>query len=430
MFFREGLTATVNYLTGANIDQDEGGGGGQGRPANGAEDPVQHSQVAQDLSTIARVLENAAVSANLDPALGDTPQVDIPTPNLDIDNAPVPGASHPDGFGDASRNTDQFAPRAGGGGRAGVSGALRVTFPTEVLSKLAQEATLSKQFEGANQHLAVMRTFIANDMFPALNTQLTEMASTLDGIRIATERVADQPIVSQLRAAGVLLPQTPEERSDSFLPEVLTQGGINQLQNLETVDRNLTTGEGEDAELLDKGLPTALVALHETVSTLATEATLASMGETLTQVQSATARMAETPLADVVSQLGESFLAGFENVNQTLTLLQSAQSLAAPAPNLADIPGSSEGNPMYMHMVNQREVQDVRLVGGKIESVGSVGEIRKDVNVKHVGALAVTQGGELVVQASVRVNDTGIRAGRTAASEPVTGRYFDTRRTD
>ena len=123
------IDAVVNYLTGAGVDQgdDGGGGGGQGRPANqgGDEDPVQRSQVAADLSTIANVLENAAVSGNLNPALGDTPQVDIPDPNLDIDNEPVPGATHPQGFAEALRNANQFRPGAGGG-HAGQAGTLRV----------------------------------------------------------------------------------------------------------------------------------------------------------------------------------------------------------------------------------------------------------------------------------------------------------------
>ena len=111
------IEATVQYLTGA--DQGGGGQGNQGQGGGGgggaAEDPVQRSQVAADLSTIAKVLENAAVSGNLNPALGDTPQVDIPDPNLDIANQPQPGAAHPQGFADALGNTNQFRP----GGRCG-----------------------------------------------------------------------------------------------------------------------------------------------------------------------------------------------------------------------------------------------------------------------------------------------------------------------
>ena len=116
--------------------------GGEGRSAGRRRqisteigDPVQRSQVAQDLSTIANVLQNAAVSGNLNPELGPTPRVDIPTPNLDVDNQPLPGAAHPEGFGDTLKDTDQFAPRATLSGiKLGyIERNSRVTFQKEVL---------------------------------------------------------------------------------------------------------------------------------------------------------------------------------------------------------------------------------------------------------------------------------------------------------
>ena len=244
------IEATVQYLTGADQggggqgNQGQGGGGGGGGGA--AEDPVQRSQVAADLSTIANVLQNAAVSGNLNPELGPTPRVDIPTPNLDVDNQPSPGAAHPQGFGDTLKDTDQFAPRAGGGGRAGVSGALRVTFPTEVLSKLAQEETLSKQFVGANQHLAIMRTFIANEMFPSLNTQLMEITDALNSIRIATEKTAEAPLVERLVDAGVAFPNDPQDPTNAALTQspiqdILSQGGLSLFAGFDNIDQNLQT---------------------------------------------------------------------------------------------------------------------------------------------------------------------------------------------
>ena len=282
----------------------------------------------------------------------------------------------------------------------------------------------------------------------AQDSTVASLGGKLDAIRLAMERVADQPLVEQLRAAGVVAPQAREDLVNSFLPDVLTQGGIAQLFNFENLFRNLTgqgialpEGEGDatagvatdvgeqiatlatEATLLttSERLGSGLENVNQTLSSLATENTLASMGETLTQIQSATARMAEMPLVDVVSQLGERFLAGFENVNQTLTLLQesasqsglnlgerqtdipalmqSAQSLAGPAPNLAEIPGNSASNPLYASIVNQREVQDVRLVGGKVEVTNKVqAEVTNQVNVKHVGSLAVTQSGEWVMR--------------------------------
>ena len=248
------IDATVNYLTGANVNQDGGGrgAGGQGRPANQNrdEDPVQRSQVAQDLSTIANVLQNAAVSGNLNPALGPTPQSGHSRrlTLMSITNR-QPGAAHPQRFCEIhSGNTDQFRTggRCGWTDSAGVSGALRVTFPTEVLSKLAQEETLSKQFVGANQHLAIMRTFIANEMFPSLNTQLTEITDALNSIRIATEKTAEAPLVERLVNAGVAFPNDPQDPTNaaftqSPIQDILSQGGLSLFAGFDNIDRNLQT---------------------------------------------------------------------------------------------------------------------------------------------------------------------------------------------
>ena len=344
------IDATVNYLTGANIDQDNdagerSGGGGQGRPANRDEDqdPVQRSQVAQDLSTIANVLQNAAVSGNLNPELGPTPRVGIPTPNLDVDDQPSPGAAHPEGFGDTLKDTDQFAPRAGGGGRAGVSGALRVTFPTEVLSKLAQEETLSKQFVGANQHLAIMRTFIANEMFPSLNTQLTEITDALNSIRIATEKTAEAPLVERLVDAGVTFPNDPQDPTN--------------------------------------------------------------------------AAFTQSPIVDILSKAGLSLFADFDN----LQTLLDAQSQQQGTPDLSVIPGTDPSNPMYIIDVNRdtpRKVEVVNDVRTKTEITNKTlnTNVVNTVGVKHVGALAVTQSGEWVMQlASGSTVPVYVQGGRLVA---------------
>ena len=243
------IEATVQYLTGA--DQGSGGQGNQGQGGGGGggggdnDEPTQRSQIGTDLSTIANVLENAAVSGNLNPVLGDTPQVDIPSPNLDIDNEPVPGATHPQGFAEALRNANQFRPGAGGG-HAGQAGTLRVALPTETLSRLAQQETLLKQFTGANQHLAIMRTFIANEMFPSLNTQLTEITDALNSIRIATEKTAEAPLVERLVDAGVAFPNDPQDPTNaaftqSPIQDILSQGGLSLFAGFDNIDRNLQT---------------------------------------------------------------------------------------------------------------------------------------------------------------------------------------------
>ena len=151
----------------------------------------------------------------------------------------------------------------------------------------------------------------------AQETTLVGVSDKLDSIRLEAQRIADQPIVAQLRDAGVLLPQTLEDRTNSFLPDVLSQGGINQLANLENADRNLA-------------------------------------------------------------------------------LMQDLQANAQPA-DLSLMPGSSEANPMYAHIVNQPPVQEIR---GKVEITNKTidANVVNTVGVKQVGTFAVTQGGEFVVQ--------------------------------
>ena len=60
----------------------------------------------------------------------------------------------------------------------------------------------------------------------AQETTLSSIAGTLEGIRIATERTADAPLVDRLIEAGIVFPQTPEERTNSALPDFLTQQGL------------------------------------------------------------------------------------------------------------------------------------------------------------------------------------------------------------
>ena len=327
------IDAVVNYLTGAGGGGGGGGGNqGQGGGGGGDEDPMQRSALAQDIETIANVLENAAVSGNLDPSLGPTPRVDVPTPNLDIDNEPVPDAAHPPGFGDALSDANQF--RQGGpgaGGRAGLSGALRVTFPTETLSAIAQEATLAKGFVDANDHLAVIRTFITNEAGWATETTLAGIAGTLDQVKLATERVADAPLVNRLVDAGVAFPNDPQDPTN--------------------------------------------------------------------------AAFTQSPIQDILSQGGLSLFAGFDNIDKNLQTLLDAQSQQQGTPDLSVIPGTDPSNPMYIIDVNRdtpRKVEVVNDVRTKTEITNKTlnTNVVNTVGVKHVGSLAVTQGGEFVVQLS------------------------------
>ena len=171
----------------------------------------------------------------------------------------------------------------------------------------------------------------------AQETTLVGVSDKLDSIRLEAQRIADQPIVSQLRDAGVLLPQTLEDRTNSFLPDVLSQGGLNQFANLENADRNLA-------------------------------------------------------------------------------LMQDLQANAQPA-DLSQMPGTSEGTPMYAHIVNQPPVQDVRVVN-EVDVKGEVNaNVKGTVDVKQVGVVQVSQSGEWVMQlASGQTIPVYVQGGSVQAS--------------
>ena len=97
------------------------------------------------------------------------------------------------------------------------------------------------RFDNAADAINTAANLLAIDALAnvAQESTLVGVSDKLDSIRLEAQRIADQPIVSQLRDAGVLLPQTLEDRINSFLPDVLTQGGINQLANLENAERNV-----------------------------------------------------------------------------------------------------------------------------------------------------------------------------------------------
>ena len=246
------IQAQVQYLTGAGGGGGGGGGGGDGG-GGGAEDPVQRSALAQDISTIARTVEAAAVSGNLDPSLGPTPSVDIPSildklnqqTNFSDDQAQ---RENP-GFGDILRSVNQFRQEAGGSS-GGVSGALRVTFPPEVFAQLAQESTLQAGFIFANDHL---RAFLANEAGLATEATLAQIQSN-------TERIADAPLVQQLVDAGVAFPNDPTDPvnaifTESPIHDFLGRGGLSLFAGFDAIKQNLETlqGAGDAPNLMQIG---------------------------------------------------------------------------------------------------------------------------------------------------------------------------------
>ena len=185
----------------------------------------------------------------------------------------------------------------------------------------------------------------------AQDATLVSLGDKLDSIRSATERIADQPLVDQLVEAGVAFPQSLEERINSFLPDVLSQGGLNQF------------------------------------------ATASNLNE----------RIAETgELAPDLAQLGTADNPGFFNVAN----LSEIAEILAPTPDLAQI-GSAE-NPGFFNILNLPEIQKVEVTNPqeKVEVTNEIlnvqgnvkAEVQNTVGVRQVGTFAVTQAGQFVVQ--------------------------------
>ena len=170
------LSGVINAVVrnvGSGAEGGEGGGDDSG--AEDLEESLNNNYSAvEDLNTNIKQLNDSVknVSTNLDPALGDTPRVDIP----EILDKLVrqTGTASPtadrlfEGFrsiisGETQGSFSQFRPGGGGGGASGGAGggALRVTFPTEAFVLLAnihtELAAQTKQFESINTHLADLR---------------------------------------------------------------------------------------------------------------------------------------------------------------------------------------------------------------------------------------------------------------------------------
>ena len=193
---------------------------------------------------------------------------------------------------------------------------------------------------------------------------------------------------------------------------------------------------------------------------LATETTLAGIAETLNQIQFATEKTADSPLVqrlvdvgigfpnnpqdptnaaftqspiqDILGRGGLSLFAGFDAINSNLETLRNLQGLAEPTPDLSQMPGDSEGTPMYAHIVNQPQVQDVRLVGGVLDGVKDTlkTKVEGTVDVKQVGRCAGNTIGRMGHAVGIWSNDSCLCAGRFRASESLTGRYFYASRID
>ena len=110
------------------------------------------------------------------------------------------------------------------------------------LAGVAQDDTL--RFAVTSLSFIDEQTKITSDLLSqsvAQESTLTSVLTSLEGIRLATEQTAQLPLVEQLRDAGVAFPRTLEDRTDSPIPDVLNQSGINLFAGFDNIDRNLQT---------------------------------------------------------------------------------------------------------------------------------------------------------------------------------------------
>ena len=153
---------------GGQGDAAQADGGADNAAVEDLEEAVTNNYSAvEDLNTNIKQLNDSVknVSTNLDPALGATPLIDLPSALdrlLEQTGTASPTAERQfPGFGEALGAHSQFRPGGGGGGAAQQGAALRVNLPTEFFVGLVnihtELAAQTKQFESINTHLADLR---------------------------------------------------------------------------------------------------------------------------------------------------------------------------------------------------------------------------------------------------------------------------------
>ena len=178
------------------------------------------------------------------------------------------------------------------------------------------------------------------------------------------------------------------------------------------------------------------LATEGTLLTLATESTLASVNAFAAQIAANTNILTQLPIIESLAGQGVSTEDAQSNLNlgerQTdlLTLLQSAQSLAGPGPDLSRM-GSPDA-PLHIKDVDiatPRRVEVVNMPEVKIANTAKV-EVTNDVNVEAGRCCAGITIGRMGHAVGIWSNDTCLCARRFGASESLTGRYFYASRID
>ena len=276
------------------------------------------------------------------------------------------------------------------GRRDKATGTGNPTVQTAITSEDVTNAMRQGAEEGTRSALHDLPRTIAEAVQGVVNAVLTSgVAVGGDGVSLgAGSAAADQinrDVAESLQAEGSF-------RSD-VVPTLLgNQPGTVQPGSADPDDETVAQAP---AAVRQGSLLTAAA-----LEGLATESTLASLTAHAAAIAANTGLLAELPLITSLAGQGvsvedaQSRLNLGERQTDLLTLLQSAQSLASPTPDLSQIAGVSESNPLYVVDTSRPEVQKVEVMN----KVQTETEVKGTVDVKQVGVVQVTQSGEWVMR--------------------------------
>ena len=183
--------------------------------------------------------------------------------------------------------------------------------------------------------------------------------TTLSRIATATERIADVPLVDQLREAGVLAPQTLEDRAASPLADILSQGGLNLLSDFSNLQQRFDEGSimGQDVDMslvpggtADNPAFVSLVNLQETQKVEVVGGSLDVTGKVDANVTNEVAVKQAGPFA--VTQAGE-FVVRLDS-GQVLPVVVQGGRMVVDVSNLGDLAGALDIENVFRDFFGER----------------------------------------------------------------------------
>ena len=183
--------------------------------------------------------------------------------------------------------------------------------------------------------------------------------TTLSRIATATERIADVPLVDQLREAGVLAPQTLEDRAASPLADILSQGGLNLLSDFSNLQRRFDEGsimrQDVDMSLVPGGTAdnpafVSLVNLQETQKVEVVGGSLDVTGKVDANVTNEVEVKQAGPFA--VTQAGE-FVVRLDS-GQVLPVVVQGGRMVVDVSNLGDLAGALDIENVFRDFFGER----------------------------------------------------------------------------